>query len=34
MVGSPVTYAVGYVTITRVLEKEILDFTPEYLFPE
>ena len=34
MVESPVTYAVGDVTITRVLEKEILDFTPEYLFPE
>jgi glyoxylase-like metal-dependent hydrolase (beta-lactamase superfamily II) len=34
MVESPVTYAVGDVTITRVLEKEILDFTPEFLFPE
>ena len=34
MVESPVTFAVGDVTITRVLEKELLDFTPKFLFPE
>jgi glyoxylase-like metal-dependent hydrolase (beta-lactamase superfamily II) len=34
MAESPVTYRVGDVTITRVLEKLIGDFTPEYLFPK
>ena len=34
MAESPVTYRVGDVTITRVPEKLIGDFTPEYLFPE
>jgi hypothetical protein len=34
MAESPVTYRVGDVTITRVMEKLIGDFTPEFLFPE
>jgi glyoxylase-like metal-dependent hydrolase (beta-lactamase superfamily II) len=34
MTESPVIYTVGDVTITRVLEKLIGNFTPEYLFPE
>jgi hypothetical protein len=34
MAENPVTYRVGDVTITRVMEKLIGDFTPEYLLPE
>jgi glyoxylase-like metal-dependent hydrolase (beta-lactamase superfamily II) len=34
MSGSPLVYTVGDFTITRVLEKLIDDFAPQYLFPE